>query len=65
MQKFDSYMLSKKDWCGKKVPEDFEGQVAYFSAEYAIHNSLPIYAGGLRRSRRRHLQAILRHRITA
>jgi starch phosphorylase len=47
MQKFDSYMLSKKDWCGKKLPEDFEGQVGYFSAEYAIHNSLPIYAGGL------------------
>ena len=45
--KFDNYMLSKKDWCGKKVPDDFEGQIAYFSAEYAIHNSLPIYAGGL------------------
>ena len=47
MQKFDNYMLSKKDWCGKKIPENLEGQVAYFSAEYAIHNSLPIYAGGL------------------
>jgi starch phosphorylase len=45
--KFDNYMLSKKGWCGKKVPDNFEGQIAYFSAEYAIHNSLPIYAGGL------------------
>ncbi|HLN88583.1 MAG TPA: alpha-glucan family phosphorylase [Candidatus Binatia bacterium] len=46
--KFYSYMSrQKKDWCGKQLPEDFEGQVAYFSAEYAIHNSLPIYAGGL------------------
>ncbi len=45
--KFDNYMLSKKDWCGKKVPDNFDGQIAYFSAEYAIHNSLPIYAGGL------------------
>ena len=45
--KFDNYLTSKKDWCGKKVPENFEGQIAYFSAEYAIHNSLPIYAGGL------------------
>ena len=47
ISKFDNYMISKKDWCGKKVPEDFDGQIAYFSAEYAIHNSLPIYAGGL------------------
>lgn len=48
ISKFDSYMSrQKKDWCGKQVPNDFDGQVAYFSAEYAIHNSLPIYAGGL------------------
>jgi starch phosphorylase len=47
MQKFDSYMSSKKNWCGKTIPADFDGQIAYFSAEYAIHNSLPIYAGGL------------------
>ncbi len=47
ISKFDNYMVSKKDWCGKKVPTDFDGQIAYFSAEYAIHNSLPIYAGGL------------------
>ena len=47
ISKFDNYMMSKKDWCGKKVPDDFGVQVAYFSAEYAIHNSLPIYAGGL------------------
>jgi glycogen phosphorylase len=47
ISKFDNYMIGKKDWCGKKVLDDFDGQVAYFSAEYAIHNSLPIYAGGL------------------
>ncbi|MGE5574591.1 MAG: alpha-glucan family phosphorylase [Ignavibacteria bacterium] len=47
MLKFDNYMSSKKDWCGKNVPADIQGQIAYFSAEYAIHNSLPIYAGGL------------------
>ena len=47
ISKFDSYMLSKKDWCSHEVPDNFEGQIAYFSAEYAIHNSLPIYAGGL------------------
>jgi starch phosphorylase len=47
MAKFDNYMTSKKNWCGKAPLEDVEGQIAYFSAEYAIHNSLPIYAGGL------------------
>ncbi len=47
MAKFDNYMTSKKQWCGKQTPDDVSGQIAYFSAEYAIHNSLPIYAGGL------------------
>jgi glycogen phosphorylase len=47
MLKFDNYMSSRKDWCGKTPYNDVEGQIAYFSAEYAIHNSLPIYAGGL------------------
>src|SRR4030042_5494353 len=47
IQKFDNYMTSQQSWCGKNTAHSFEGQVAYFSAEYAIHNSLPIYAGGL------------------
>ena len=47
IQKFDNYMLNKQSWCGKYTSHSFEGQIAYFSAEYAIHNSLPIYAGGL------------------
>jgi starch phosphorylase len=40
-------MLNQQSWCGKNTSHSFEGQIAYFSAEYAIHNSLPIYAGGL------------------
>ena len=47
MVKFDNYISSKTNWCDKNHPNDFDGQIAYFSAEYAIHNSLPIYAGGL------------------
>src|SRR5512139_2728621 len=47
MQKFDKYMSSQGAWCDKNLPDKFDGQIAYFSAEYAIHNSLPIYAGGL------------------
>lgn len=45
MQKFDHEMSGKDTWWNKeKISEQ---QIAYFSAEYAIHNSLPIYAGGL------------------
>ena len=47
MPKFDEEMSRGHDWCGKTNPGKPNGQIAYFSAEYAIHNSLPIYAGGL------------------
>ena len=47
MQKFDAEMTRSFDWGGQKNSEKIEGQIAYFSAEYAIDNSLPIYAGGL------------------
>jgi starch phosphorylase len=47
MQKFDDEMSKGHDWCGQTNPDKPAGQIAYFSAEYAIHNSLPIYAGGL------------------
>ena len=33
-------------WWQKRFP-DVEGPIAYFSAEFALHQSLPIYAGGL------------------
>jgi len=33
-------------WWQKKFPE-VSGPIAYFSAEFALHQSLPIYAGGL------------------
>ncbi len=47
MAKFDDEMLRPHNWCGQTNIGKPNGQVAYFSAEYAIHNSLPIYAGGL------------------
>ncbi len=34
-------------WLAVNHPDLVEGTVAYFSMEYAIHSSLPIYAGGL------------------
>ena len=47
MQKFDKDMSSEVNWCYQTHPKQFGGKIAYFSAEYAIHSSLPIYAGGL------------------
>jgi starch phosphorylase len=47
MSKFDEEMLRGSEWCGQANPNKPDGPIAYFSAEYAIHNSLPIYAGGL------------------
>ena len=47
MLEFDADLVSEQHWCGQEHPGKFNGQIAYFSAEYAIHNSLPIYAGGL------------------
>ncbi|MGA2386824.1 MAG: alpha-glucan family phosphorylase [Candidatus Bathyarchaeia archaeon] len=47
MAKFDEEMTKGHEWCTNTSLEKPSGQIAYFSAEYAIHNSLPIYAGGL------------------
>ena len=34
-------------WCQRECPELARKTIAYFSAEFALHQSLPIYAGGL------------------
>jgi len=47
MAGFDDDMSSGSSWFADKYPNLLSGPVAYFSAEFAIHNSLPIYAGGL------------------
>ena len=38
---------STKSWWSERVPAMPGRSIAYFSAEFAIHQSLPIYAGGL------------------
>jgi len=43
-QSFDSYMLSKPVGNWSITPDH---PVAYFCAEFGIHNSLPLYSGGL------------------
>jgi len=47
MSAFDAEMLDKQSWFAAKYPHVLDGPIAYFSMEFAIHNSLPIYAGGL------------------
>lgn len=44
---FDQYMAGIGTWFKKAHPE-FKGRaIAYFSAEFGLHNSLRIYSGGL------------------
>jgi starch phosphorylase len=47
MSSFDANMSDSDTWVSSNYPTLLNGPVAYFSMEYAIHNSLPIYAGGL------------------
>jgi starch phosphorylase len=47
-ESFDAYMSDERTWeshTEKKITR--EHPVAYFCAEYGIHNSLPLYSGGL------------------
>jgi len=47
MAAFDADMSAQDTWFATKHHDSLTGPVAYFSMEFAIHNSLPIYAGGL------------------
>jgi starch phosphorylase len=42
----DAAQSPKDTWWHRRYP-DAQGPIAYFSAEFALHQSLPIYAGGL------------------
>jgi starch phosphorylase len=39
--------LTEKGWFNEAHPDKANMQVAYFSAEFGLHESLPIYSGGL------------------
>ena len=47
MSAFDAEVTAANTWFAASYPKLLGGPVGYFSMEYAIHNSLPIYAGGL------------------
>jgi starch phosphorylase len=42
----DAARSARDTWWQHRYP-DAQGSIAYFSAEFALHQSLPIYAGGL------------------
>ena len=44
---FDDYMGSKDTWFKKKFPNNSNDLIAYFSAEYGLDETIPIYSGGL------------------
>ncbi|MBW4538053.1 MAG: alpha-glucan family phosphorylase [Myxacorys chilensis ATA2-1-KO14] len=45
---FDRYMKSDSTWSSRVAPQiTAENPIAYFCAEFGIHESLPIYSGGL------------------
>jgi len=46
LRDLDSYLDRRGAWMGHVYPR-FGGQVAYLSAEFGLHESLPIYSGGL------------------
>jgi len=47
LESFESYMADERTWGLEHAPALAERPVAYFSAEYGFHESLPIAAGGL------------------
>ncbi len=43
---FDSYLARTDTWFGATYPKQ-QKQIAYFSMEFGLHETLPIYSGGL------------------
>ncbi len=46
-KEFDDYVISKNTWFSNKYPENKKDLIAYFSAEYGLDQTIPIYSGGL------------------
>ena len=48
MSDFDRYVANGADhWFHRKHAQELQGPIAYFCAEYGLHESLGIYSGGL------------------
>ena len=47
MRLYDADVTAPDAWCSETFPDLAKRLVAYFSAEFGLHASLPIYSGGL------------------
>ena len=47
LARLDGARAAHNTWCEREHPELNGRSIAYFSAEFALHQSLPLYAGGL------------------
>jgi starch phosphorylase len=47
LRDFEAYLNDKSTWCHQHAPQLRQNPVAYFSAEFGFHETLPIAAGGL------------------
>ena len=47
VKNFDDYMTSKDTWFNKTYPDNKKDLIGYFSAEYGLDETIPIYSGGL------------------
>ena len=47
LRDFNAYLADQNTWCHHHAPALHKNPVAYYSAEFGFHESLPISAGGL------------------
>lgn len=47
LKTYDEYMAAHRTWFTERYSVSGNFQVAYFSAEFGLHSSIPIYSGGL------------------
>ena len=46
-RRLQEYLTDDRTWCADHAARLRVGHVAYFSAEFGLHESLPLYSGGL------------------
>lgn len=46
-ERFKAYLSRKDTWWNTSASKRFDGNIAYFSAEFGFHESFPNYSGGL------------------
>ena len=47
LKNYEDYMDSRDTWFNKNYPDNKNDLIAYFSAEYGLDETIPIYSGGL------------------